>query len=184
MVGSRPDLPEALRHTSSSVLQGEDPSAHEGEIPPPIVATTEEVEMWMQGSFRKLTNLSTKSHPEVVESVLWRGVKMGKHGQPSTKVEIFNGKVRWIDVQEDGELFLYINSLAAKEVRRVHISYVECPGPTDSWVVGDGGRCYRESEIRESFVEWVKCPQCTNRDRWFSSETAHRQHWYSIHRTS
>ena len=103
------DLPEALRHTSSSVLQGEDPSAHEGEIPPPIVATTEEVEMWMQVSFRKLTNLSTKSTPEVGESVLWRGVKTGRHGQPSTKCEFFNGKVRHMQVGEDQELYLYID---------------------------------------------------------------------------
>ena len=104
------DLPEEARlHTSSSVLQGEDPSWAEGEIPPPILATSYEVEMWMQESFRKLTNLSTKSPPEVGESVLWRGVKTGKRGQPSTKCEFFNGKVRGIHVDEDGDLHLHID---------------------------------------------------------------------------
>ena len=47
--------------------------------------------------------------PEVGESVLWRGVKTGKHGNPSTKCEYFNGEVRHMQVEEDGELYLYID---------------------------------------------------------------------------
>ena len=72
----------------------------------PIMATTEEIESWMQESYRKLTNLSTKSPPEVGESVLWRSVKTGKHGQLSTKVEYFHGKVRAVQV-EDNEMYIY-----------------------------------------------------------------------------
>ena len=37
---------------------------------------------------------------EVEEEVLWRGIKMGKHGQPSTNVEYFNAAVRDIRVDE------------------------------------------------------------------------------------
>ena len=100
------DLPEAIRPVSS-VLVKEDP-CKDDDTPPPIPATTEDVEMWMETGFRKLTNMSTKSPPEVGESVLWRGVKTGKHGQPSTKCEWFNGKVRYVQV-EDNEVFLYID---------------------------------------------------------------------------
>ena len=100
---------------------------------------------------------------------------------PSTKCEFFNGKVRGIHVDEDGDLYL-LSTDWREGSRTVHASYVECPA--DSWVVANGGgRCYRECEVRENFVESVKCPQCTKRDRWFGSETAYRQHWNSIHRT-
>ena len=100
------DLPEAIRSVSS-VLVKEDP-CKDDDTPPPIPATTEDVEMWMETGFRKLTNMSTKSPPEVGDSVLWRGVKTGKHGHPSTKCEWFNGKVRYVQV-EDNEVFLYID---------------------------------------------------------------------------
>ena len=62
----------------------------------------------MAEEFRPLTNLSTKVPPEIGESVLWRGVKVGKHGNPSTKCEWFNGKV-WHTGVESGEIFLYID---------------------------------------------------------------------------
>ena len=39
------------------------PGEEVDEIPLPIYPTTEEIESWMQSSFRKLTNLSTKSPP-------------------------------------------------------------------------------------------------------------------------
>ena len=42
------------------------------------------------------------------ESVLWRGVKTGKQGGVSTKLEYFNGKVHQIYV-EDGEVYLYVD---------------------------------------------------------------------------
>ena len=63
----------------------------------------------MSKSFEPLTNISTKTPPEVGESVLWRGVKTGKHGNPSTKCEYFNGKVRHLKVEEDHELYLYVD---------------------------------------------------------------------------
>ena len=63
----------------------------------------------MAASFTKLRNISMKTPPEVGESVLWRGVKTGKHGNPSTKCEYSNGKVRHMQVEEDGELYLYID---------------------------------------------------------------------------
>ena len=59
------------------------------------------------------------------------------------------------------------------------MSYVETP--CDSWVVADGGRCYKEAEDRENFVEMVMCPNCT-RERWFKNETAYRQHWKAVHK--
>ena len=82
---------------------------------------------------------------------MWRGVKTGRNGQPSTKCEYFNGKVRHMAVDDDHELYLYVDRFAVKGVRKVHPSCVECP--TDDWVVADGGRCYRESEVRSNFVE-------------------------------
>ena len=67
-----------------------------------------DVEEWMQGSFRKLKDLSTKTPPEIGESVLWRGVKTGRAGHPSTTCEWFNGKVRGVNVEEN-EVYLYID---------------------------------------------------------------------------
>ena len=66
-----------------------------------------------------------------------------------------------------------------KEVRKVHQAYVEIP--QDPWVIASGGRCYREADVRENFVEMVKCPLCC-KDRWFSSEGAYVQHWHAIHK--
>ena len=63
----------------------------------------------MSQCFKPLTNISTSLSPDVGESVLWRGVKVGRRGQPSTKVEHFNGKVRHIDVDDQHEMYLYID---------------------------------------------------------------------------
>ena len=79
-------------------------------IPTAIAASTEQVEEWVQASFRPLRNLSGKSPPEIGDNVLWRGVKVGKHGYPSTVVEYFNGKVQHLEVStEDGELYFYVD---------------------------------------------------------------------------
>ena len=63
----------------------------------------------MTKNFKPLTNISVKTPPEVGENILWRGVKTGKGGNPSTKCEYFNGKVRSMEVDEDNELYLYID---------------------------------------------------------------------------
>ena len=76
--------------------------------PPPTAATTEEVEDWLRSGYKKLKNASTKSPPEVGESVLWKGMKTGKQGGVSSKMEFFNGKVHQIHV-EDGEVYLYVD---------------------------------------------------------------------------
>ena len=103
------DLPAAIRdvNTSGRVKQEEE-AQDVVEIPTPIPATTEDVETWLLSGFKKLTDISTKMPPECGESVLWRGVKMGPNGQPSTKCEWFNGKVHFVQVEGD-EIYLYIN---------------------------------------------------------------------------
>ena len=64
----------------------------------------------MTTNYKRRTNISTKSPPEVGESVLWRGVKKGRKGHPSTKCEYFNGTVRQMGVdEEDNELYLYLD---------------------------------------------------------------------------
>ena len=105
------DLPPGLQQPSSaSGIQGGEAHKSEPLIPPPIPATSEEVEHWMSSCFKPLTNISTKNPPEVGESILWRGVKTGRSGQPSTKCEYFNGKVRHIAVEpDDHELYVYID---------------------------------------------------------------------------
>ena len=103
-----PDVPDALQPGSASASPGgEAPPSDEG-IPPAIAATTELVEEWVSGSFKQLTNISTKIPPEIGESVLWKGVKKSKSGNPSTTCEYFNGKVRMMQV-EDNELYLYVD---------------------------------------------------------------------------
>ena len=66
-----------------------------------------------------------------------------------------------------------------KEVRKVHPTYLE--NPTEEWVVADGGRCYKEEEVRMGFVSMVKCPLCTVKARWFNSEASYQQHWETVH---
>ena len=79
------DLPFALRQSgSASELHGGEALSREPFIPSPIPATTEMVEHWISTHFQPLTNVSTKIPPEIGESVLWRGVKTGRRGHPST----------------------------------------------------------------------------------------------------
>ena len=96
------ELPPILQASSSC-------AAVIPEIPPPIAATTQDVEEWMTTGYKPLTNISQKIPPEVGESILWRGVKTGKKGCLSTKVEYFNGKVRHVEVEDDGELYVYLD---------------------------------------------------------------------------
>ena len=96
------ELPPILQASSSC-------AAAIPEIPPPIAATTQDVEEWMTTGYKPLTNISQKIPPEVGESILWRGVKTGKKGCLSTKVEYFNGKVRHVEVEDDGELYVYLD---------------------------------------------------------------------------
>ena len=67
-------------------------------------------------------------------------------------------------------------------MRKVHQSYIECP--TEAWVVAHGGRCYKELEVRNGFIEMVRCPDCKKGARWFNTEDSYRQHWNSVHRQS
>ena len=68
------DLP--LICSNPAVLQGskEARSSPQSEplIPPPISATSEEIENRVSSCFRPLTNISTKSFPEVGESVFMK----------------------------------------------------------------------------------------------------------------
>ena len=104
------DLPPDARSSVFGDQVDEDfrPWDPEGNIPVPIAPTTEEIESWMQSSFRKLTNISTQSPPDVGDSVLWRGVRTGKRGHVSTKNEYFNGKVRGMS-WEGNELYIYVD---------------------------------------------------------------------------
>ena len=77
--------------------------------PNAIAASPDEVESWIAEIFKPLTSISTKLPPEVGESVLWRGVKTGASGAPSTKCEWFNGKLRYISFDDSGEMWLYID---------------------------------------------------------------------------
>ena len=47
--------------------------------------------------------------PEIGESTFWRGVKTGRRGQLSTKVEHFQGKVRGLELDRHHELYLYLD---------------------------------------------------------------------------
>ena len=63
----------------------------------------------MSNSYKPLQNISKKNPPEVGESVLWRNVKKGRSGIASTKCEYFNATVREVVVEEDCELYLYLD---------------------------------------------------------------------------
>ena len=81
---SRPreeDLPPGLQQPSSSSenQSGEAPLAPL--LPPAAIpATTNDVEEWM-GEFQPLRDISLRCPPEVGDSILWRGLKIGPHGQ-------------------------------------------------------------------------------------------------------
>ena len=102
-------LPPALQVVGGAASSGGGAGPALDGVPEPIAATSELVEQWVSEGFRKLSNISTKIPPEVGESVLWRGVKIGKSGNPSTKIEYFNGKVRGVDVEEDHEVYIYVD---------------------------------------------------------------------------
>ena len=102
-----PDVPAALAPGCVPYYPGAPPS--DESIPSSIPATTELVEQWVSENFKQLTNISTKIPPQIGESVLWRGVKTGRAGNPSTSCEYFNGKVRMLRVEEDNELYLYVD---------------------------------------------------------------------------
>ena len=65
-----------------------------------------------------------------------------------------------------------------REIRQVHPSYVETPGP--EWCVADGGRCYKVPEVMASLREYVMCPRCPGQ-RWFKNLDAYRAHWDACH---
>ena len=98
-----------MQVASGSASSGGDARREVDNVPAPIAATTELVELWVSQDFKKLSNISTKIPPEVGESVLWRGVKRGKSGNPFTTCEYFNGKVRMVEVEADHELYLYVD---------------------------------------------------------------------------
>ena len=176
------DLPLALRQPgSASELHGGEAIPSEPLIPPPLPATTAIVENWISTCFRLLTDICTKIPPEIGESVLWRGARIGRLGQPSNQVEHRQGKVRQLEVDHSADLYLHLDCQASGEVRRVHIGDVECP--SEPWLCADGGRCYREAMVRSNLMCMVKCPACTTRERWFSSKAAYRQHYQELHRS-
>ena len=73
------------------------------------------------------------SLPVIGETVLLIGVEIGRKGHPSTTVEYFQGKVRHMEVDDIHELYLYVDLAAVKGVRKVHLSYVECPDEEDGY---------------------------------------------------
>ena len=60
---------------------------------PSAPASTGQIEHWGATHFTPRTRLSTKMPPEAGESVLERGVKTGRGGQSSTKVQYVRCKV-------------------------------------------------------------------------------------------
>ena len=78
------------------------------QCPDPIPATFQQIETWLRQSYRPL-EVSHNNPPEIGECVLWRGVRTGKSGQPSTTVEYFNGTVRYLKVTNEGELYVYVD---------------------------------------------------------------------------
>ena len=78
------------------------------EIPDPIAATTSEVEEWIESGYTRLVDLSSKVPPEIGESILWKGLRKGKSGGPSTKVEFFHGRIRFVSVEDD-EIYLFLD---------------------------------------------------------------------------
>ena len=101
-------LPAPVVPSGSSSSQNVDLASSPQMWPNPIPATTDDIEEWMRCNFRPLTNICCSFPPQVGDSILWRGVKMGPKGNPSTKVEHFNAKVRHTVHDEDGEWWVYV----------------------------------------------------------------------------
>ena len=57
----------------------------------------EKIDQWVKDNFTPMTNLSSEIPPRVGQQVLWRGMKKGRSGGDSTKVEYFNGTVHEIE---------------------------------------------------------------------------------------
>ena len=110
------------------------------ELPPPIAATTEIVEEWVQNEITELVNSSGKILAEIGESILWREVRKGKSGGPSTREEHFHGRVRYVSVEND-EIFLFLDGEAVKLVRKIHVSYMEIP--IERWLCAAGSHLPR-----------------------------------------
>ena len=72
------------------------------QAPDPIKPTQQEVDEWMQ-TFTPF-DATHCTPPEIGQEVLWRGFKQTRSGNPSTKLEYFNGTVRDL-VFEGNELF-------------------------------------------------------------------------------
>ena len=83
-------------------------TAPASEIPQPIAATTSEVEEWIESGYTRLVDLSSKIPPEIGESILWKGLRKGKSGGPSTKVEFFHGRIRFVSVEEN-DIYLFLD---------------------------------------------------------------------------
>ena len=87
------------------------PQAREERVmPDPIPATNEEIDTWLNaGVYRPLTGIATKEWYEAGDAVLWRGVAQGPRGGPSTKNEWFNGTVRFLQQDPQGEWYYYVD---------------------------------------------------------------------------
>ena len=55
---------------------------------------------------------------------------------------------------------------------------------TSGWLAAQGGRCYREKEVREAFQKMRLCPAC-EADKWSSwkkNMDAYEAHYNAVHR--
>ena len=92
--------------TSSSSCSWELAAPIVDTVPPdPIPATQAEIDAWM-ASLEPITP-SNCQPPEIGQTVLWRGFKTGRRGNPSTAFEYFNGTVRDLNF-EGNELIVYV----------------------------------------------------------------------------
>ena len=125
-------------------------------VPKARSPTPQEISQWMLEDFEQLPDYQMLcgggDKPGAVgDVVLWRGFK--GNNPASTKVEHFRGVVNDIDRTDEG-VFLYA-------------SYVEQTPPV-GWLVANGGRCYRATEVESNFKNMVLCPECAiwKKDLW------------------